>query len=197
MGISLVIGPASDPVSLSEARDHCRLDNNESDGLLAGYVLAARRYAEGYTRRAFVTQTWDATFDYHWPTVCGQIQIDLPLPPLASVSYVSYVGDYASYVGDIGVTQTLASNQYRVLTDGPFGRIVPAQGVSWPTVRWQRNAITVRFVAGWDPSAVPDEIRTAILLHTELLFDRDPAMQSCLESSRDALLDHYRVVRVL
>lgn len=190
MGISLVIGPASDPVSLSEARDHCRLDNNESDGLLAGYVLAARRYAEGYTRRAFVTQTWDATFDYRWPTVCGQTQIDLPLPPLASVTYVSYVDGN-------GVTQTLASNQYRVLTDGSFGRIVPAQGVSWPTVRGQRNAITVRFVAGWDPSDVPDEIRTAILLHTELLFDRDPAMQSCLESSRDALLDHYRVVRVL
>lgn len=190
MGISAVTGPDCEPVSLAHAREHCRIDDSDNDGLLAGYILAARRYAENYTRRAFITQTWDATFDGDWPRERGMPAIWLPLPPLASVTSVTYVDDG-------GQTQTLPSDQYRVLTDGTFGRIVPADGVSWPTVRRQDNAITVRFIAGWDAAAVPDEIRTAILLHTELLFDRDPAMQPSLESSRDALLDHYRVVRVL
>lgn len=189
MGISLVTGPTSEPVSLAEAKAHCRVDNEDSDAMLAGYILAARRFAEGYTRRAFVTQTFDQTFDYDWPAVCGSQQIFLLLPPLASVTSITYV--------DVdGATQTLSSSDYRVLTDGVLGRVVPAYNVTWPAVRSQENAITVRFVAGWDASVVPDEIRTAILLHTELLFDRDPDMQENLEATRDALLDHYRVVRV-
>jgi hypothetical protein len=57
--------------------------------------------------------------------------------------------------------------------------------------------ITVRFVAGNDVSAVPDPIRVAIQFHVETMYDRDPNVIEILEKARDALLDHYRYMRVL
>ena len=192
MGLSLVTGPATEPVTLAEAKAHLRVTIADDDGLIAGYILAARRYAEGYTRRSFCTQTWDYTIDYCWPWVKRDCylarRITLPLPPLQSVSSITYVDTD-------GASQTLASDQYVVKIDDTSGIIEPAYQVTWPEVRYQLSAITVRFVSGW--TQVPDEIRTAIMLHTEILHDRNPSDREMLETARDALLDPYRVLRVL
>lgn len=192
MGLSLVTGPTTEPVTLAEVKAHLRVSIPDDDGLIAGYVLAARRYAEGYTRRAFNTQTWDYTIDYCWPWVKRDCyltrQITLPLPPLQSVTSITYVDTD-------GNSQTLASDQYVVKTDDTSGVIVPAYAVTWPDIRWQLSAATVRFVAGW--TQIPDEIRTAIMLHVEILHDRNPNDRELLEAARDALLDPYRVLRVL
>jgi uncharacterized phiE125 gp8 family phage protein len=192
MGLSLVSGPTTEPVTLGETKAHLRIDGADDDALIAGYILAARRYAEGYTRRAFVTQTWDYTIDRQWPYVqsdCYLVRrITLPLPPLQSVSSITYVDND-------GNTQTLAADQYVVKTDDTSGVIEPAYNVTWPDVRWQLSAVTVRFVAGW--TQIPDEIRTAIMLHVEILFDRNPNDRELLESARDCLLDPYRVIRIV
>lgn len=192
MGLSLVTGPTTEPVTLAEVKAHLRVDIPDDDGLIAGYVLAARRYAEGYTRRAFMTQTWDYTIDRAWPYTndgCYLVRrITLPLPPLQSVSSITYV--------DInGDTQTLASDQYVVKTDDTSGIIEQAYNVAWPEIRWQSSAVTVRFIAGW--TDIPDEIRTAIMLHVEILHDRNPQDRELLETARDALLDPYRVIRII
>ncbi len=193
MGLSLVTGPTQEAVSLQEVKDHLRVSISDDDGLIAGYVLAARRYAEGYTRRVFATSTWDYTIDRCWPWKCvdGYMQrrIELPIPPLRSVEYITYVdvnGDY----------QTLASSDYVVRTDETFGIIEPAYNVTWPDLRYIPAAVTVRFVAGY-AGDVPDEIRTAVMLHTEVLYDRNPNDRELLETARDNLLDHYRVLRIL
>ena len=191
MGLSLVTGPTTEPVTLEEVKAHLRVAIADDDGLIAGYILAARRYAEGYTRRAFCTQTWDYTVDRCWPweNVWGYVRkrITLPLPPLQVVSSVSYV--------DIdGATQTLDSSQYVVKTDETSGYIEEAYNVTWPDVRYVASAVTVRFVAGW--AQVPDEIRMAIMLHVEILYDRNPQDLNLLMSARDALLAPYLVVRI-
>ena len=159
---------------------HCRIDDDTSDGLLAMYLMAARQDAEHYTRRALITQTWALTLDT-WPSV-----IELPMPPLQSVSSVTYISG--------GNTLTMPSAGYRVVSDGVFGRIKPVDG--WPDADSIPNAITVTFVAGYDPARVPDGVRTAILLHVEIMVDRDPNGTPVLERARDALLDPYRVLRV-
>jgi uncharacterized phiE125 gp8 family phage protein len=154
MGLTLVTGPALEPVSLIEAKQHCRIDSTDDDGLLAGYILAARSYAEDYTRRAFITQTWDYRISnayadnpcvMGWPAVkqgdTYYPRIELPKPPLISVTSITYV-DTA------GVSQTLAADQYQVNPYSYTGLIDPAYGVTWPQVRTQMNAITVRFVCG-------------------------------------------------
>jgi uncharacterized phiE125 gp8 family phage protein len=188
LGASVVTKPTIEPVSLAEARAHLRIDTSDNDAALSGYIFAARMWCESYTRRAFMRQTWNLTIDHDWPDC-----IDLPLQPVSSVSSISYVDSN-------GDTQTLAADQYTLTGTGAdnFARIVPAYDVTWPDLQCVPDAITVQFVAGYGTftSDVPDPLRMAILLHVEILNDRNPASVGLLESARNALLDPYRVVRV-
>lgn len=158
------------------------------DAMLAGYVIAARQHASNYTRHVFLTQTWDVTYDWEWPST-----VYFPYSPVQSVMQVSYT-DRSD------VVQTLPATQYLVRGTGAdsLSYVVPAHNVTWPEVLRIPETIRVRFVAGYgtNPGDVPEAIRTAILLHTEILYDRSPQNHALLESARDALLDPYRVMRL-
>ena len=159
MGLALITGPVSDPVTVIEAKSHLRETSADNDGLIAGYILAARQAAEDFTRRKLFTQTWDFSIDGDWPRekVNGvqRQRIVLPLPPLQSVTSVKY---YDS----AGTLQTMAADQYRVDPTSYEGRIEPAYGVVWPTVRDQMSTIVVRMVVGY--SSLPEPVRQSILL---------------------------------
>jgi uncharacterized phiE125 gp8 family phage protein len=197
MSKALVTGPALDPVSLAEAKAHCRVAISDDDGLIAGYLLAARQIIETELRRSLISQTWDYFVDCDWPCekVGGQWhrRITLPLPPLLSVTSISYVDSS-------GGTQTLAADQYRVSTKRHEGVIEPAYGVTWPPVRDQVDAITVRFVCGYgpNPSDVPEPIRQAILLLVGHWYENREAVNvgnivTPLPFAVDALLFPFRV----
>ena len=192
MGLTLITGPALEPVTVVEAKAHLRETGDDNDGQIAGYILAARQGAEDFCRRKLYTQTWDFTLDGDWPLVKinGEYRqrIILPLPPLQSVTHVKYY-DTA------GVEQTLASNQYRVDPTSYEGRIDPAYGVTWPVVRDQMATITVRMVVGY--SALPEPVRQAILLtvghfysNRESVIVGTSAME--LPQAAQALLFPYR-----
>jgi uncharacterized phiE125 gp8 family phage protein len=164
MATTLVTPPTADPITLVEAKAHARVEVDDDDGLLAGYIIAARVHLETETRRAFLTQTWDQSLDYDWPCekVRGSVQrrIVMARPPLVSVTSISYVDT-------TGTTQTLAANQYKVAkADTGDWFIEPAYGVTWPSVRREMAAATVRFVAGYgsNPGDVPEPLRQAMLL---------------------------------
>jgi uncharacterized phiE125 gp8 family phage protein len=203
MGLSLVTAPTSEPLSLAEAKAHLRVDITTDDALIAGYILAARKWAEGYVRGCISRQTWDYTLDGNWPLVVvdgvARNRIYLPLHPVREFTtdspQVSAIT--VSYVDDNGATQTLSSALYTVHVDGPVAYIQKAYGASWPTVRDVPEAVTVRFQAGYDADSVPDDLRTAIMLHVELMYDRDNLSRETLERARDTLLDPHRMLRVL
>lgn len=164
MATTLVTPPTADPVTLVEAKAHCRISIDDDDGLIAGYILAARHHLETETRRAFATQTWDLTIDDEWPIArvngCYRNRIVLPRPPVQSVTSISYIDG-------AGATQTLAADQYKLAkADTGEWLIEPAYGVSWPTVRSEMAAVTVRFVAGYgtNPGDIPEPLRQAMLL---------------------------------
>lgn len=200
MGLSLVAGPTQEPVTLSEVKAHMRVAIDDDDGLIAGYILAARTYVEGQIHRPIVSRMYDYTIDYGWPWKNGRTWIDLPMPPLRSIRSVSYIDEN-------GATQTLAANQYQVITNSARGAVVPAYNATWPSVRSQMEAITVRMIAGYtdftdtttSPNftvtgpGVPDDLRTAIMLHVELLHDRDVQSRELLESARDSLISPFTV----
>lgn len=164
-----VTGPTFEPVTLAEALGHSRLSGTDP-GQVAGYLLAARESLERTTSLAFANQTWDAVIDYGWPCSydpglrSNHQRIELPIAPLQQVTSIKYIDTD-------GTEQTLAADQYRVLRVGIQGKrgiVVPAYGVSWPAVRNQEEAVTVRFVAGFgaSPSDTAEPIRQAILLFT-------------------------------
>lgn len=162
--LTLITGPAIDPVSLGEAKAHLKFTSSEEDGLVAGYIIAARTHCEDHTSRVFMTQTWEMKLDANWPTVFDRptvsprTRILLPNPPAQSVTSITYIDT-------TGTLQTLAPSQYAFSKGDIFGFIEPAYGASWPAVRNQLETITVRYVAGYGPSPgdLPEPIRQAIL----------------------------------
>lgn len=195
MGKALVTGPTLDPVSLAETKAHCRVSISDDDGLLAGYLVAARQHVETYLRRVLITQTWDVSFDYGWPSMTWKRErIELPFSPVQSVTSVTYIDS-------AGATQTLPPDQYKVArTDTGEWVIVPAYGASWPTVRREMEAVTVRFVCGYgsNPSDIPEPIRQAILLLVGHWYENREAVNvgnivSELPFAVDALLFPFRV----
>lgn len=159
MGISVVTPPTSDPLSLIEAKDHLHVTETDQDGLIAGYILAAREFVENSTHLRLVTQTLDLTVDDGWPVVSVRgvcrTRIEFPVKPVQSVTSVTYVDGN-------GAPQTLAADQYTLSKDGAVHFIEPAYGVTWPTTRCQTAAITVRFVAGYAQAEVPPSLLQAI-----------------------------------
>lgn len=158
--------PVELPLTLDEAKDHLRVTGTADDADIAAKLRSAVSQldgAEGLLNRALITQTWAMKLDA-FPH-CG---FDIPLPPLQSVTSISYVD------GD-GVTQTLATSVYRVLNAGaPMhkGRVELAYGQCWPTTRCQSQAVTVTFVAGYGArNDVPEHIRHLILIMVKEAYD--------------------------
>lgn len=157
MALTLVTGPAVEPLSVATARLALKIDTTVDDPLIDKWIGAARDYVETFTGRKLITQTWDLKLDA-FPS-CDVIE--LPFPPVTSITSVTYV-DTA------GTSQTWSSANYT--TDLPAGdqaspaRITPAYGVVWPSTRDVINAVTVRFVCGYSaPERVPEGLQSALL----------------------------------
>lgn len=191
MGLSLVTAPARDPVSVDEVKTHCRITQDLEDGLIAGYILAARQHIETWTRRALMTQSWRLTIDYAWPIAYDVGHRHLRYTHALDGAYyglgLAIVGPYASrarnrivlprpplqsvdaisYVDGDGNTQTLGPSQYQVAkADTGEWHIEPAYQVIWPLVREQMAAVTVDFTCGYGAAAgvIPEPIRMGMLL---------------------------------
>ncbi|OPZ41657.1 MAG: Phage gp6-like head-tail connector protein [Bacteroidetes bacterium ADurb.BinA104] len=156
-GPGCVVRPTLEPVSLAEIKLHLRIDHSDEDEYLKAILIAAREYAETFTRRALLTQTHDICLQ-NWP---DDDFIELPYGNLQSVTSVKYKDTD-------GTETTLVENtDYIVETNKEnCGRVVLPYGVSWPsTVLYPSNPITVRFVCGWTKeSDVPQTIKAAIKL---------------------------------
>ncbi len=139
MALSPVTAPTAEPITLSEAKTHLRVDVTDDDTLITALITAARQYAETFQRRVYITQTWELILDA-WPD--GD-KIEVPLPPLQSVASIKYYGtDNAEY--------TMPATDYFVDTKNSPGRIALAYGKAWPTLTLRpANGIVVRFVAGY------------------------------------------------
>lgn len=157
MDVSLKTAPAERVVTRAEAKAQLRVPDafTDEDDYIDGLILAAESYIDGrdgILGRALVSQTWIGTLDGAFPD-----QITVPLPPLQSVSSITYIDGN-------GDEQTLASSTYQVIKNVEPGLIVPAFGQSWPTTRAQLQSITVEFVAGYGgAAALPEKIKQMVL----------------------------------
>ncbi len=177
-----VTAPTQEPVTAADMAAHSRIDVDDED-LLNVYIKAARQWCEAYTRRAFITQTWDAYFDY-WPAS----PVYLPLPPLQSVTSWKYTDD-------AGATSTWASTNYLVSAGSP-GRVFVTTDATFPSVTLQEaDGVVIRFVCGYGnaPNATPENVRQAIRLLTAHLYEnREPTITGTIitpvQFSLEALL---------
>jgi uncharacterized phiE125 gp8 family phage protein len=185
--------PAATLVSLEEAKLHCSVDDEDTaqDALINGLIAAATEHLDGYTGilgRALVTQSWRQDYDGF------ESRLRLPLGPIASVSSLTY------YDQD-NTQQTLSVAAYELLTDGAGPYITLKSLQTWPGSYRRSAAVSVTFVAGVEPEAVPAPIKTAILLMVGHWFANREAVNvgnivSELPMAVDALLRPYRRIGV-
>lgn len=187
--LTLVTAPAKEPITLAEAKSHLRVEHTEDDQYIETLISVARQWAEGFTRRAFVTQTWDLVLD-DFPHV-----IEVPLPPLQSVTAASF-----THIDTDGTTTQVPTVRYTVDTDSEPARIHESYGQTWPSTRDIANAVRCRFVAGYgdDEANVPAPIRHAIkILVAQWYEHREPVVMNMTPAtvpmSVHALLYPYQV----
>lgn len=155
-GLTLVTAPTVEPVTVAEAKVHCAVSRDDHDDLIERLITAARQACEAATRRALCTQTWDLTLP-GWPDDDRRARIYLPLPPLVSVTSITYL-DAA------GDEQTIDDATYKVRAGSP-GIVSLRNGELWPSVLDEDDPITIRFVAGYGVAAnVPATLKQAMLL---------------------------------
>ena len=54
----LLEGPAAEPVTLAEAKQHLRVEHDDDDDIIQALIAGSRIHVETQTRRALITQTW-------------------------------------------------------------------------------------------------------------------------------------------
>ena len=190
--LKLVTKPANEPVTLDEAKDHLKieLDDSTEDALVSKLIIAARRRAENFLWRAIMKQTWD----YFLDVFPGSADIILlPLPPLQSVTTVKYI--------DLdGNQQTLAASLWKVDAVSEPARLVPAFNETWPSTREEINAVEIRFVAGYtDIGQVPEEVNSAMKMMMGTWYENRESLREGAELQPipldEAAIADYRVYR--
>lgn len=157
--LSVITAPASEPVSLAEAKAHLRVDGSDEDDLIDRLIATAREYCEPIARRSFMPQTLMMSFD-GWPVVCdAPTYLVLFRPPVQSVSHIKY---YDS----AGVLQTMTASDYVADLVAAPPRIYLADGAAWPSETLRAGlAVQVTYVAGYaDADAVPARYKQAMML---------------------------------
>lgn len=144
--------PTAEPVTLTEARQFLRLDQNDEDDLLATLITAARLMIEAAAGRCLIEQPWRIVRD-HWPEN-GEIR--LPLSPIARIE--------AARVYDVlGAPQSVAEAALTLdrTADPPLIRVTG----ELPEIGRNHGAIEIDIVAGYGATAaaVPAPLRQAVL----------------------------------
>lgn len=156
--LTLIEGPALEPLDLDQVKKHLRFGPTTEDTLLDGWISAARQYFEEQTGRQLMRSTWEL-----WLDAYPDGRLELPKPPLLAVESVSYVAADGSLVAQ-------ASDTYTVMApSGPQaspGWVQLGYGGSWPRIQPVLGAVRVRFQAGYGsaPGDVPELVRTLLYL---------------------------------
>ena len=182
--------PASTPVTLAQAKLHCRVDHDNEDTLITALIAAATDHLDGFTGilgRALITQTWRQDFGGF------SSALRLPLRPVASISSVTY------YDGG-NAQQTLSPSVYGLFTDERGAHVALKPDQVWPGTFSRSDAVSVTFIAGVADASVPQPIKQAMLLMIGHWYAGREAVAAgdmrSVPMAVDALLQPYRTIGV-
>tara|TARA_R110000868_G_scaffold61095_1_gene185817 strand:+ start:195 stop:863 length:669 start_codon:yes stop_codon:yes gene_type:complete len=205
-GLKVITGPALEPISRIEAREHLRLDEDVDDRQIRIYIQAARNWAENYTGRAFINRTmkmyldgFSAVDEPLWegmrtgPSVIKYNNyLQLALNPVYSVTSIKYFSD-----NDTEYTWG-TENYYADIISEP-AKIVIRDGGTYPTDLRAANGLEINFIAGYgeNPSDVPESIKVAMLQFMSFIYEHRGDYEGSIEAPRvvRSLLDPYKIYR--
>lgn len=164
--------PASEPITASESKNHLRVPSGDTadDDKIALLLSAARQQVERDIRQSLIQQTWTIKFDDF------DLEFRLPYGPVQSVTSVKYIDD-------TGTQQTASSGDYTLDAYSNPAVVRLDWDATWPSHRGDKRGVEIIYVAGYaNAASVPDEIKAAILLRLESLYDGEtPQLKSAYE----------------
>lgn len=201
----LLTPPATEPITLAEAKAHLRVEVTDDDALITALIAAVRQSCEAFTGRALISQTWrlwldrasaitnvDATYPWNDDDDSGNI-VPLPRAPLQNVTSIS------SFAEDGTETVFSAANYYIDAASLP-GRLVLKDNASWPAILRRVAAIKIDFVVGYGDTAasVPAALIQGMKQHLAQLYANrgDGGGDLSLPVTTLALYQPYRIMQV-
>lgn len=174
--------PAAEPVSLSEAKLHLKVDTSADDTLISALITAARQHLERHCNSAFVTQTitevWDSFYKRNHFSVA-------PVQSLTSYQYKPE-GETTTY-------STTDASLYGLDTFAKPGYIYKLPDTVYPITEDVPDAVRAVYVAGYGSAAdVPAPIKAAILLVVGDLYEKRQDGVKQLPTAAEYLVAPYR-----
>lgn len=156
--VVVAVAQTSEPVTLTQAKEHLRITHTSDDQLVEQLVTVAREYVERRSGFRLMTQTLDCYYN-----AAPDLVFELPVGPVQSITSIKTY-DAAD------VEATLSGSTYALDAASLPARVSVD---AWPTGLRSYNAVVVRVVAGYaSASAVPATLRHAILLLVGELYER-------------------------
>lgn len=183
--LKLITGPASEPVSLVEAKAHLGVGISIDDTLITSLIKGAREQVEQELGRSLISQTWELALD------CFLDEILLPMGDVIAITSVAYLDGS-------NVLQTLATNQYVLDNYSNPARVKAAYATQWPETYPEINAVKVRYTAGYaNAAAVPETIKDWIKIRIGSMYEHREELIAGVPVAKvdyiDRLLDRYKL----
>ena len=185
-GHTRIAAPASEPLTLAEAKAHLRVDLSDDDAMIARTISAAREWVEAHTGRALIAQSWRLTLDA-WPD--GPAVALIRPPVLAATAVRTFSADGAATVwAGANYAVSFGAEPQRLV------RLVP----EWPIPGRAQMGIEIDLNCGYGAlsSDVPAALRQAILLKTAQLYERRGEDPGAGPDEALRLIAPFRTVRL-
>lgn len=170
--------PASEPVTLAEAKNHLRVEHTLDDALITRLITAARQHVENITGLAIGQQQWRAFFDDFY-------RLELARHPVIAI-------DAVRYIDPDGNAQVVPAADYQATETLPV-EVVSAPGAQWPDVIDGADAVTVDYTCG--TAADLPVVQAVLLLLADMYENREASIIGVSHTPNpavDALLAPYR-----
>ncbi len=175
MTLTIVTLPASEPVSLVEAKLFLRVDHGGEDSLIATLIGAAREAVEAGCGRALITRRVRESLDiWRADAVGGAL---LGLGPVTNVIAVRLIASN-------GAQSIIEPNRCRLEGAGDRPRLVFESGL--PATLRAAGGIEIEYDAGFaaDAAALPVALRLATLQVVAALYEARQGEAAIPEASR-------------
>lgn len=176
MQLFVTVPPATEAITLDEAKLHLRVDGNDDSDEIEGFIVAARERAEQELQRPLLPQTCESRGDA-FPR--GKLRLWKDVTEVTSVAYKD----------ESGAAVTLAPDQYRLMS-GAF--LMPVS--VWP----KGTDVVVTFECGaFASETVPKSVIAWMKIQIGGLYENREAANTIQRFQApgrftDGLLDRYR-----
>lgn len=191
-------------ISVDEMKDYLRVDTADDDTLIGELIDTATEMARDYTRRAILEETLELTMDGFSDYGIDETRLGRGIHNLSKSAALGYGNEFnlpfPPIVSITSITTFNTANESAVYSadnyelDETGGRVYLNQSQTWPVNLRDREAVKVRYIAGYGSSAtgIPLAIKQAIRQHTAHMYE---CRQSCaIPKDCKALLSPYKLL---